>query len=123
MIQSRSRLHCADNTGAKVLRCIKVLGGTRRRYARLGDTIVVSVTQAIPHGQVKKSDVCRVVIVRLRKETRRKDGTYIRFDDNAGVVLEKDSKDPRGSRIFGPIAREIKTLGFSKIASLASEVL
>lgn len=123
MIQSRTQLHVADNTGAKVVRCIKVLGGTRARYARIGDIIVVSVREAQPHSAVKKGDVLKAVIVRQRKEFQRPDGTAIRFDDNAAVLVEKETKEPKGTRVFGPIAREIKNLGFSKIASLAPEVL
>lgn len=123
MIQQTTRLKVADNTGAKKLRVVKVLGGSRRRYARIGDIVVITVKEAQPHGQVKKGEVLRAVIVRQHKELRRKDGSYIRFDDNAGVLLEKESKEPKGTRIFGPIAREIKALGFNKIASLAPEIL
>lgn len=111
----------ADNTGAKLIECFKVLGGTRRRYARIGDIIVASVKMAEPRGTVKKGDKVKAVIVRQRKELRRKDGSYIRFDENAAVIVE--GKEPRGTRVFGPIAREIKEKGFNKIASLAPEVL
>lgn len=122
MIQIRTRLKVADNSGAQIVECIKVLGGTHRRYAGLGDEIVVAVKKAQPHGMVKKSEVLRAVIVRQRKERRRPDGTYIRFDENACVIVDKN-KDPKGTRIFGPIAREIKLAGYNKIASLAPEVL
>ena len=122
MLQAESKLKVADNTGAKIVKCIKVLGGSRRRYARIGDEIVVSVKQAQPHGMVKKGDVLKAVIVRQRKEIRRTDGTYVRFDENACVIVEKNG-EPRGTRIFGPIAREIKQRGYNKIASLAPEVL
>lgn len=121
MIQAESKLKVADNTGAKIIECFKVLGGTRRRYAGLGDIIVASVKSAEPRGTVKKGEVVKAVIVRQRKEFRRKDGSYIRFDDNAAVILE--GKDPRGTRIFGPVAREIRDKGFTKIISLAPEVL
>lgn len=122
MIQQQSRLRSADNTGAKELMCIKVLGGTRRRYASVGDVIVCSVKQAAPHGAVKKGDVVRAVVVRTVKERGRPDGTYIRFDDNAAVIIDKD-KNPRGTRIFGPVARELRERGFMKIVSLSPEVL
>lgn len=122
MIQQGTNLAVADNTGAKLVRCIKVLVGSRHRYASIGDVIVVAVKNAQPHGMVKKGDVHRAVIVRQAKELRRKDGTYIRFSDNACVILEK-TQEPRGTRIFGPIAREVKMAGFNKIASLAPEVL
>lgn len=113
----------ADNTGAKKLQCIRVLGGYQKRYARIGDIITCVIKDAIPHSQVKKSDVVHAVIVRTRKESRREDGTYIRFDDNAAVIVDKKSKEPKGTRIFGPVAREIKAKGFTKIVSLAPEVL
>lgn len=113
----------ADNTGAKKLQCIRVLGGYQKRYARIGDIITCTIKDAIPHSQVKKSDVVHAVIVRTRKELRREDGTYIRFDDNAVVIVDKKSKEPKGTRIFGPVAREIKAKGFIKIVSLAPEVL
>jgi large subunit ribosomal protein L14 len=122
MIQMRTMLNVADNSGAGLLQCIKVLGGTRRRYARLGDTIVCSVKLVQPRGMVKKGDVVRAVIVRQRKELPRKDGSKIRFDENAAVVLQKDSQEPMGSRVFGPIAREVRDKGFQKIVSLAPEV-
>ncbi len=122
MIQQESRLKVADNTGAKEVLCIKVLGGTGRRYASIGDTIVVTVKSAIPNGMVKKSEVTRAVVVRTRKEIRRKDGSYIRFDDNAAVLLTAQG-EPKGTRIFGPVARELREVGFMKIISMAPEVL
>ncbi len=121
MIQAETKLKVADNTGAKVIECFKVLGGSRRRYAQIGDIIVASVKSAEPRGMVKKGDKVKAVIVRQAKELRRKDGSYIRFDENAAVILE--GKDPKGTRIFGPIAREIRDKGFNKIVSLAPEVL
>ena len=121
MIQAETKLKAADNTGAKVIECFKVLGGSRKRYARIGDIIVASVKTAEPRGMVKKGDKVRAVIVRQNKELRRKDGSYIRFDENAAVILE--GKDPKGTRIFGPIAREVREKGFNKIISLAPEVL
>lgn len=123
MIQAETMLKVADNSGAKKVQCIKVLGGSRRRYARVGDIIVVTVKIAQPHSMVKKSEVLRAVIVRQKKEIRRPSGIYIKFDENAVVILEKDSKTPRGSRIFGPVARELRAKGFNKIISLAPEVL
>lgn len=123
MIQHRSMLTPADNTGAKKLQCIRVHGGYKKRYARIGDIITCVVKEAIPHSAVKKSDIVHAVIVRTRKETRRDDGSYIRFDDNAVVIVDNVSKEPKGTRIFGPVAREIKTRGFTKIVSLAPEVL
>ncbi len=122
MIQQESRLKVADNTGAKEVLCIKVLGGTGRRYASIGDTIVVTVKSAIPNGMIKKSEVTRAVVVRTRKEIRRKDGSYIRFDDNAAVLLTGQG-EPLGTRIFGPVARELRDSGFMKIISMAPEVL
>lgn len=122
MIQQESRLKVADNSGAKEVLCIRVLGGTRRRYASVGDKIVVSVKDAAPGGNVKKKQVSKAVVVRTSKEVRRKDGTYIRFDDNA-VVLLNNNDEPRGSRIFGPVARELREKEFMKIVSLAPEVL
>ncbi len=122
MIQQESRLKVADNTGAKEVLCIKVLGGTGRRYASIGDIIVVTVKSAIPNGMVKKSEVTRAVVVRTRKEIRRKDGSYIRFDDNAAVLLTAQG-EPRGTRIFGPVARELRESGYMKIISMAPEVL
>jgi large subunit ribosomal protein L14 len=122
VIQQESRLKVADNTGAKEVLCIKVLGGTGRRYASIGDVIVVTVKSAIPNGMVKKSEVTRAVVVRTRKEIRRKDGSYIRFDDNAAVLLTAQG-EPRGTRIFGPVARELREVGYMKIISMAPEVL
>ena len=121
MIQAGSKLNVADNSGAKMLQCIKVLGGTRRRYAQIGDIIVASVKKAEPRKAVKKGEVVKAVIVRQRKAFRRLDGSYVRFDDNAAVILE--GMNPKGGRIFGPIPRELKEKGFDKIASLAPEVL
>lgn len=123
MIQAESRLIVADNTGARVIECFKVLGGTRRRYASLGDIVVASVKVAEPRGLVKKGDKVKAVIVRQKEAYRRKDNSYIRFDENAAVILEGATQDPKGSRIFGPVAREIREKGFSKIVSLAPEVL
>lgn len=123
MIQHRSILQVADNTGAKRLQCIRVLGGYRKRYAQLGDVVTCVIKEAAPRGLVKKSDVVHVVIVRQHKEVRRVDGTYIRFDDNAGVIIDRKTKEPKGSRIFGPVARELRAKGFQKIISLAPEVL
>lgn len=122
MIQQESRLKVADNSGAKEVLCIRVLGGSGKRYARLGDKIVISVKDALPSGQVKKGEVSNAVIVRTRKETKRNDGSYIRFDDNA-VVLLNNNDEPRGSRIFGPVARELREKQFMRIVSLAPEVL
>ncbi|PJE76627.1 50S ribosomal protein L14 [Candidatus Uhrbacteria bacterium CG10_big_fil_rev_8_21_14_0_10_48_16] len=123
MVQEESKLKVADNTGAKRLKVIRVLGGYQKRYAFIGDLVVASVKEAVPHGAVKKSDVVTAVIVRSRKETRRKDGTYIRFDENAAVIIDKKTKEPKGTRIFGPVARELRGLGYNKIISLAPEVL
>ena len=123
MLQVRSILTIADNTGAKKAMLIGMPGMGNRRIARIGDIIMVSVKEALPHGEVKKGDILPAVVVRTRKEFRRKDGSYIRFDDNACVVImSKDVKDPKGTRIFGPIAKELKDKGFNKIASLAEEV-
>ncbi|HEY9450151.1 MAG TPA: 50S ribosomal protein L14 [Gemmatimonadaceae bacterium] len=122
MIQQESMVKVADNSGAKRALVIRVLGGTRRRYAGLGDTVVVAVKDALPNGTVKKSDVARAVVVRTAKETRRKDGSYIRFDENA-VVIINDAGEPRATRIFGPVARELREKKFMKIVSLAPEVL
>ena len=122
MIQSSSYLESADNTGAKRLYCIKVLGGSRRRFARLGDVIVVSVKEAMPGSKVSKGDVCKAVVVRVTKESRRADGTYVRFDGNAAVIIN-DDREPVGTRVFGPIARELRFKGFMKIISLAPEVV
>ena len=124
MIQLRSILNVADNTGAKTIRVILVHGGSKRRFGYLGDLITASVFSSNPHGLVKTGDVVKAVVVRARKETRRKDGSYIRFDDNAAVIInDLKNKEPKGTRIFGPIPREIKEKGFHKIASLAPEVL
>ena len=122
MIQQESRLRVADNSGARVIQAIKILGGTRRKYAGIGDIIVASVKTATPGGMVKKGEIVRAVIVRTKKGLRRKDGTYIKFDGNAAVVIN-DDKSPRGTRIFGPVARELREAQFMKIVSLASEVL
>ncbi len=122
MIQMQTRLKVADNTGAKELMCIRVLGGSRRRYANIGDVIVASVKKAAPGGQVKKGDVVKAVVVRSAKGIRRDDGTYIRFDENAAVIIRED-KNPRGTRIFGPVARELREKDYLKILSLAPEVL
>ncbi|MBI2052895.1 MAG: 50S ribosomal protein L14 [Candidatus Ryanbacteria bacterium] len=121
MIQPRSLLQVADNTGAKIVRVFKVLGGTRRRYAELGDIVVASVQSAEPRKMLKKKDIVRAVIVRQRAPYRRKDGSYIRFDDNAAVIV--DGLEPKGGRIFGPVARELRDRGYVKIVSLAEEVL
>lgn len=123
MIQEQTKLKVADNAGAKMIQCFRVLGGTRRRYARLGDIIVAAVKKAEPRRGVKKHDVVRAVIVRQKKEFRRRDGSYIRFDENAAVVLEAKTKNPKGGRIFGPIPRELKEKGFDKIIGLAKDVV
>jgi large subunit ribosomal protein L14 len=122
VIQQETRLKVADNSGAKEVLCFKILGGSKRRYASIGDLIVVTVKNAIPGGMVKKGDVTRAVVVRTRKEVRRKDGSYIRFDDNAAVLLTS-AGEPRGTRIFGPVARELRDSGYMKIVSMASEVM
>ncbi len=122
MIQELSKLTVADNTGAKSVMCFRILGGSRRRYAKVGDVIVVSVKAAIPSSAVKKGDISKAVIVRTKKEVRRKDGSYIKFDDNAAVLLD-EKLEPRGTRIFGPVARELREKKFMKIISLAPEVL
>ena len=122
MIQQESKLKVADNTGAKVIQCIRVVGGTGRRYARLGDTIIVSVKKAIPGGVVKKGEISKAVIVRAKKEVRRGDGSYIRFDENAAVLIDNQN-EPKGTRVFGPVARELREKRFMKILSLAPEVL
>ena len=122
MIQVQTQMTVADNSGAKKVSCIRVLGGTRRRYARVGDIIIVAVKEAIPHSKVKKGDVMRAVVVRTVKETRRADGSYIRFDDNSAVLINPQG-DPIGTRIFGPVARELRAKRFMKIISLAPEVL
>jgi large subunit ribosomal protein L14 len=123
VIQPESRLKVADNTGAKEILCIRVLGGSGRRYAGIGDVIVATVKDAIPGGNVKKGDVVKAVIVRTAKERRRPDGSYIRFDENAAVILRADSGEPRGTRIFGPVGRELRDKRFMRIISLAPEVL
>ncbi len=122
MIQMRSILEVADNSGAKKIGCIKVLGGTRRRYATLGDVIIVSVKDALPNSKIRKGDVVRAVIVRTKKEVKRSDGSYIKFDDNSGVLINPQG-EPIGTRIFGPVARELRAKRFMKIVSLAPEVL
>ena len=122
MIQMQTMLNVADNSGARKVQCIKVLGGSKRRYAGLGDVIVCSVKEAAPNGQVKKGDVVRCAIVRVKKEVRRKDGSYIKFDQNAAVLVNPDGS-PRGTRIFGPVARELRDKKFMKIVSLAPETL
>ena len=122
MIQMQSYMKVADNTGAKELMCIRVLGGTRIRYANIGDVVVASVKKATPGGVVKKGDVVKAVIVRSKKGLRREDGTYIRFDENAAVII-RDDKNPKGTRIFGPVARELRDKDYMKILSLAPEVL
>ncbi len=122
MIQQESYLKVADNTGAKEIKCIRVLGGSRRKYGNIGDVIVASVRKAAPGGQVKKGDVVRAVIVRSAKGVRRSDGTYVRFDENAAVLIRED-KNPRGTRIFGPVARELRDRDYMKILSLAPEVI
>jgi large subunit ribosomal protein L14 len=123
MIQQESRLHVADNTGAREVLVIRVLGGSKRRYGWVGDTIIATVKQATPKAQVKKGDIVRAVVVRTSKEYRRPDGSSIRFDDNAAVILDGTSMNPKGTRIFGPVARELREKGFMKIVSLAPEVL
>ena len=122
MIQEESYLKVADNTGAKMLKTIRVLGGSRRKYGNIGDVVVASVRKAAPGGQVKKGDVVKAVIVRTRKGLRRNDGSYVRFDENAAVII-KDDKTPQGTRIFGPVARELRERDYTKILSLAPEVL
>ena len=122
MIQEESYLKVADNTGAKEIKCIRILGGSKRKFGNIGDVIVASVRKAAPNGTVKKGEVVRAVIVRTAKGVRRADGTYVRFDENAAVLLKEDNS-PRGTRIFGPVARELREKGFMKIISLASEVL
>ena len=122
MIQPETKLTVADNSGAKIIQCFRVLGGTRKRYAQIGDVIVAAVKVAEPRRPVKKHEIVKAVIVRTKKPYRRKDGSYIRFDDNAAVILEKD-KEPKGGRIFGPIPRELREKGFTKITTLATEVI
>ena len=123
MIQQESRLKVADNSGAREILVIQVTGGSRRKYGSIGDVVVATVKSATPQGTVKKSEIVRAVVVRCSKEWRREDGSYIRFDDNAAVILDTDGKNPKGSRIFGPVARELREKGFMKIVSLAPEVL
>lgn len=123
MIQQETRLKVADNTGARELLVIHVMGGSTRRYGHIGDVVVATVKVANPQGSVKKSDIVKAVIVRCAKEWRREDGSYIRFDDNAAVILDTDGQNPKGTRIFGPVARELREKGFMKIVSLAPEVL
>ena len=122
MIQQESRLNVADNTGAKQVLCIKVLGGSRKRYARLGDVIVITIKKAIPNSNLKKGEVHKAVVVRTKKELKRKDGSYIRFDDNAAVIINEQN-EPIGTRVFGPVARELRDKQFMKILSLAPEVI
>ena len=122
MIQAETKLQVADNSGAKIVYCIQVLGGAKRRYARIGDIIVVAVKEAMPHAKVKKGDVMRAVVVRTKKELRRPDGSYIKFDDNSAVLINQHG-EPIGTRIFGPVARELRAKRFMKIISLAPEVL
>jgi large subunit ribosomal protein L14 len=123
MIQHESRLKVADNTGARELLVIHVLGGSKRKYGAIGDVVVATVKSATPQGSVKKSEIVKAVIVRCTKEWRREDGSYIRFDDNAAVILDADGENPRGTRIFGPVARELRDMGYMKIVSIAPEVL
>jgi large subunit ribosomal protein L14 len=123
MIQQESRLKVADNTGAREILCIRVVGGSKRRYAAIGDVIVATVKQAAPNSGVKKGEIVKAVVVRTSKGTGREDGSYIRFDDNAAVILDATGKNPRGTRIFGPVARELRDKGYMKIVSLAPEVL
>lgn len=123
MVQLRTMLKVADNSGARKLQCIKVTGGYKKRYARLGEIVTCSVKEAIPYSAIKKGDVVKAVLVRTKKEVRRKDGSYIRFDENAAVIIDPKSKEPKGTRIFGPVARELRAGGFTKIISLAPEVL
>ena len=122
MVQLETRLNVADNSGAKQIKCFKVLGGSKKRYGYVGDIIVASVKDALPNAQIKKGEIVKAVIVRTKKEQKRKDGTYIRFDDNAAVIIDAQ-KNPRGTRIFGPVARELRDKQFAKIISLAPEVL
>lgn len=123
MIQTQSRIKIIDNTGAKEIMCIRVLGGSKRRYARLGDVITATIKKAVPHTMVKKGEIVQAVIVRTKKETRRSDGTYIRFDDNAAVIIDRKTKEPRGGRLFSVVARELREKGYFKIISMAPEVL
>ena len=123
MIQQESRIKVADNSGAREILVIQVLGGSKRKYGSIGDVVIATVKSATPQGAVKKSEIVRAVVVRVSKEWRREDGSYIRFDDNAAVILDTDGKNPKGTRIFGPVARELREKGFVKIVSLAPEVL
>ncbi|MBI2476604.1 50S ribosomal protein L14 [Candidatus Uhrbacteria bacterium] len=123
MLQHRAMIAVADNSGAKKLQVIRILGGYRKRYGRIGDIMTCVVKEAQPHMSVKKSDIVHAVLVRSRKETRRTDGTYIRFDENAAVIVDRKTKEPKASRVFGPVARELRAMGFRKIISLAPEVL
>jgi len=123
MIQNYTRLKVADNSGAKEIMCFRVLGGSAKKYAGLGDVIVASVKEAVPNAPIKEGDVVRAVVVRVAKTTRRRDGTYVKFDDNAAVILSHDMRNPRGTRVFGPVARELREKGFMKIISLAPEVV
>ncbi len=123
MIQTQSRVKVADNSGAKLVQCIRVLGGYRKRYARVGDMITITVKAAQPHSQVKKGQVLHAVVVRQRKEIRRKTGIYVRFSENAVVIVDREKKEMKGTRIFGPVARELRARGYNKIISLAPEVL
>ncbi len=123
MIQLNTRLKVADNTGAREISVIQILGGSRRYYGAVGDVVVAAVKSAAPHGSVKKAEVVRAVVVRVAKEYRREDGSYIRFDDNAAVILDSDGQNPKGTRIFGPVARELREKGYMKIVSLAPEVI
>ncbi len=123
MIQVQTMLKVADNAGAKKVQCIKVLGGYKKRYATVGEVVTVTVKEAVPHAAIKKGDVLRALIVRITKEIKRKDGTYLRFSDNACVIVDKEKKEMKGTRVFGPIAREVRRAGYFKVASLAPEVL
>ena len=123
MLQLMSKMKLADNSGAKKLQVIRVTGGYKKRFARVGDVVTCAVKEVVPHGQIKKGDVVKAVIVRTKKEIRRKSGIYIRFDENAGVIIDVKTKDPKATRIFGPVARELRAKGFNKIISLAPEVL
>jgi large subunit ribosomal protein L14 len=123
MLQPRSMIQSADNSGAKKLMVIRVLGGYKKRYARIGDVITCVIKEAIPHSAVKKSEVVHCVVVRTKKELKRPNGTAVRFDDNAGVIIDKKTKEPKGTRVFGPVPRELRDLGYKKIISLAEEVL
>jgi large subunit ribosomal protein L14 len=123
MIQAKTKLKVADNTGVKLVQCIRVLGGSKRRYGRVGDLIVAVVKEAEPRREIKEHDIVRAVIIRTKKEIRRKDGTYVRFDDNACVIVDPKTGDPKGTRIIGPIAREVKEKGFEKVAALAEEIV